>query len=63
MSDDLSQRGAADRTRINVNEDHEVAYWVGRFGVTETELRTAVAEVGVSAEAVALHLGQPALHA
>jgi len=27
MADDKSNRGPADRARINVNEDYEVAYW------------------------------------
>ncbi|RYF46290.1 MAG: DUF3606 domain-containing protein [Comamonadaceae bacterium] len=58
MSDDLSNRGAQDRSRINVNEPHEVRYWTERFSVSETALRQAVAEVGVSADAVAQHLGQ-----
>ena len=60
MSDDLDQRGAQDRARINVNEAHEVRYWTGRLGVSEDELRKAVAEVGVSAVTVAEHLGKPA---
>jgi len=60
MSDDPKQRGAQDRSRINVNEAHEVRYWTGRLGVSEEELRKAVAEVGVSAVKVAEHLGKPA---
>jgi len=28
MADDLTNRGARDRSRINVNEEHEVRYWV-----------------------------------
>jgi hypothetical protein len=59
MSDDLSNRGAQDRSRININETHEVHYWTQRFNVSETALRQAVAEVGVAADAVAQHLGQP----
>ncbi|RZI89382.1 MAG: DUF3606 domain-containing protein [Variovorax sp.] len=58
MSDDLSNRGAQDRSRININEAHEVRYWTDRFSVSETALRLAVAEVGVSADAVAQHLGK-----
>ena len=27
MSDDLSKRGAQDRSRINTSEDYEVRYW------------------------------------
>ena len=59
MPDDTSNRGAQDRARINVNEDHEIRYWTQALGVTEEELREAVAAVGVSADAVRQHLGKP----
>jgi hypothetical protein len=52
MSDDKSNRGAADRTRINISEDYEVRYWSKEFGCTESALREAVAAVGPSASAV-----------
>ena len=58
MSDDLANTGAQDRSRINVNEPHEVRYWTQRLGVSEADLRKAVAEVGVSAQNVAEHLGK-----
>jgi uncharacterized protein DUF3606 len=58
MSDDLTNRGAQDRSRININEPHEVRYWTGRLGVSEEDLRKAVAAVGVSAAQVAEHLGK-----
>ncbi|SFM64404.1 DUF3606 domain-containing protein [Variovorax sp. OV329] len=58
MPDDLGNAGAQDRSRVNVNEPHEVRYWTQRFGVSEDALRRAVAEVGVSADAVAQHLGK-----
>lgn len=60
MTDDLNNTGPQDRARVNVNEPHEVVYWTNKFGVTELELRSAVAEVGVAAEKVAIHLGAPA---
>ena len=47
MSDDLTNRGPADRARVNVNEAHEVRYWTKEFGCTEAELRAAVKAVGV----------------
>lgn len=56
MSDDKSKRGAADRDRINVNEDYEVRYWTQRLGVTAVELKSAVAAVGPMAAAVEAHL-------
>lgn len=52
MSDDLNNRGPADRTRVNVNEDYEARYWASRWGVSEDELRDAVKRVGVMADDV-----------
>ena len=56
MSDDTAQRGAQDRSRINVNQEHEVRYWTKALGVSEDELRRAVGEVGVAADKVREHL-------
>ena len=58
MADDLGNRGAQDRSRININEAHEIRYWTQRFDVTEDDLRKAVAEVGVSVDQIAVHLGK-----
>ena len=58
MADDLNNRGAQDRARINLNEEHEVRYWTDALGVPEEELRRLVAEVGNSAEAVRAGLAQ-----
>jgi hypothetical protein len=41
-----------DAERINIHEDHEVRYWIKRFGVTPEELEDAVAKVGVMAKDV-----------
>ena len=57
MSDDLSNRGPADRARINVNEPHEIAYWTKALGCSEEDLRRAVDAVGVMAQDVREHLG------
>jgi hypothetical protein len=46
MSDDLKNRGTADRTRINVHEGHEVRYWTKTLGVSEKTLLLAVNRVG-----------------
>ncbi|MDP9900761.1 DUF3606 domain-containing protein [Variovorax ginsengisoli] len=59
MTDDLKNAGPQDRSRVNINEAHEVAYWTAKWGVTEAELRSAVADVGVSAEKIGIHLGAP----
>jgi hypothetical protein len=56
MSDDLSKRGPQDRSRINVNEPHELRYWTQALGISEAELRDAVKAVGPSATAVREHL-------
>lgn len=58
MADDLNNHGERDRSRINLNEDHEVRYWTTALGVPEDELRRLVAEAGNSAEAVRAALAQ-----
>ncbi|KQQ97367.1 DUF3606 domain-containing protein [Massilia sp. Leaf139] len=56
MSDNLQQAGQQDRSRINVHEEWEVRHWTEALGVSREELERAVAEVGVSANAVREHL-------
>ena len=56
MSDNLQKAGQQDRSRINVNEEWEVRHWTEALGVSREELERAVAEVGVSADAVRQHL-------
>ena len=58
MADDLKSRGAQDRARVNVNEDHEVRYWTQKWGVSKEQLAAAVKKVGVSVDAVAQELGK-----
>jgi Protein of unknown function (DUF3606) len=58
MADDLKNRGAQDRARVNVNEGHEVRYWTQKWGVSKEQLAAAVKKVGVAAEAVARELGK-----
>lgn len=52
MADDLSNRGGQDRTRIAIEQDHEVRYWTQALGVTREQLAQAVREVGNSADRV-----------
>ena len=52
MADDLKNKGAQDRARINVNEDHELAYFTKELGCTADELKAAVKSVGVMATSV-----------
>ena len=52
MADDPSKRGAQDRSRIAMHEEHEVRYWTQALGVTKEQLAEAVQRVGNSAERV-----------
>jgi len=56
MSDDKQNRGPRDRERVNIHEPYEVDYWKGHFGCTESQLRQAVAAVGVMVRDVAEYL-------
>lgn len=56
MSDDLNNRGAQDRARINLHEQHEIQYWTRELGVTKEQLEQAVKTAGSSASAVREHL-------
>ena len=58
MSDDLNNRGAQDRARINLTEEHEIRYWTVALSVSEEELRRLVGEVGDQAEAVRAALAE-----
>lgn len=49
-----------DTRRIQINEDHDVRGWCDSLGVTEEQLRMAVAAVGDDADEVRGHLGHPA---
>jgi hypothetical protein len=56
MADDLSKRGPADRSRINLGEPYEVQYWADKFGVSKERLSEVVRKVGPSADAVSKEL-------
>jgi hypothetical protein len=58
MADDRKDRGARDRSRVNVHEDYEVRYWTEKWGVTKNQLVEAVERAGVSVQAVARELGK-----
>ncbi|WP_444814669.1 DUF3606 domain-containing protein [Variovorax flavidus] len=58
MADDKTKVGGQDRKRINVSEDYEVQDWSRTFGVSEADLRRAVAEVGDNADDVRDFLGK-----
>ena len=46
MPDDLQNRAARDRSRISLNQDHEVRYWTRQLHCSEAELRAAIGKVG-----------------
>lgn len=46
MSDDKTRVGGQDRTRISLSDDYEVRDWSEKFGVSEDQLRAAVAKAG-----------------
>lgn len=56
MSDDTTNRGPQDRSRISMEQEHEVRYWTEKFGVSREALQAAVDAVGNGAEAVAKRL-------
>lgn len=58
MSDDLNVHDAHVSGPIDVTRVDEVRFWCEQLGVSEYALRQAVADVGVSAEQVAVHLGK-----
>jgi hemerythrin superfamily protein len=56
MSDDRNERGSQDRSRIALDEPHEVRYWTRKLGVSEDALAQAVHAVGPSSEKVTAYL-------
>ena len=52
MADDLNNSGQPDRSRINVNEKHELKHWSRRFSVPPERLREVVEKVGTKVEDV-----------
>jgi hypothetical protein len=56
MSDDKSNRGEPDRSRISMGEDYEVEYWTQHFGVSRERLRQAVDAVGNNVDDVERYL-------
>ena len=58
MPDNLKITQPLDAKRINLNEPYEVNYWTNKFGVSETQLKAAVAAVGTYADDVKKKLGK-----
>ena len=58
MAGDLKQTGRQDDERINPDQDHELAYWSEKFGVSRDELRKAVQAAGPMVKDVQRHLNR-----
>ena len=52
MTDSLTTREQPDRSKINMNQIHEVRYWAKHLNVSKEELQKAIEKVGNSAAAV-----------
>ena len=53
------------QSRVNLNDSHEVSYWIHTFNIAEAELRKVVQSVGTSVfrvEEELKHLGRKPLH-
>ncbi|WP_377840176.1 DUF3606 domain-containing protein [Bosea sp. UC22_33] len=61
MADDKTNRGAQDRSRINLSEDYEVRYWADKFGVSKAQLEEAVREGGTSVDSMEAELRRETL--
>ena len=58
MADGPTKRGAADRSRVNINEDHELRYLTKRLGCTRDQLRRAVETAGPMVEDIQRELAR-----
>jgi hypothetical protein len=48
----LTKRPQPDRSKINMNREHEIKYWAHELGITRAELQQVVNKVGNSAAEV-----------
>ena len=53
----LTRKEAADRSKINMQQPHEVRYWTRHLGVSRDALEKAIDKVGNGAAAVRKELG------
>lgn len=56
MTGSKVKRAPADRSRININEEHEVRYWTETLKCTVEQLRAAVNSVGADEDNVRAYL-------
>jgi uncharacterized protein DUF3606 len=52
MEEQETRADLSDRKRININEPSEMQAWATKFGVTMSQLKTAIVQVGTYAAAV-----------
>jgi hypothetical protein len=52
MTDSLTKRDQPDRSKINMQQAHEVHYWTKHHNISKEELQRAIDKVGNSAAAV-----------
>ena len=52
MTDNLTTREQPDRSKISMNQIHEVRYWTKHFNVSKEELLKAIEKAGNSAAAI-----------
>jgi hypothetical protein len=57
-SDNPKQTGKPDDARIHPDQDHELAYWSQKLGVSREELREAVQAAGPMVKDVQRHLNR-----
>jgi hypothetical protein len=53
----LTRKEVADRSKINMQQPHEVRYWIRHLGVSKEELQKAIEKVGNTAATVRKELG------
>lgn len=56
--DNPKLRGSPDNDLISLSQPHEVRYWTTALGVTEAQLRQAIAQVGNSVKKVKAYFGK-----
>lgn len=56
MSIDESDQAPEHRSRVNVHDPHEIDYWMKKFSCSSSELKAAVAAVGIMSHKVDAHL-------
>jgi len=58
MSDTNKAHSVLDRSRVTLQEEHEMRYWTEKLGVSQAVLREAVQAVGDSPDRIFAYLRQ-----